>query len=110
MTALRDQAEMAAKAWCICADDYKRRDRIDPTCRCDAMAEAMEEFALGERRQFAQKALMAIGGVKSEISSLRQGMWIAEIGRSQFGIATEEAAQNKLHEFIAAAIAAAEKE
>ncbi len=50
---LTDQANKAAAKWCVCDPAYKDRERVDPTCRCDCMAEMAEDFA----RQFAEKAL-----------------------------------------------------
>ena len=38
------------KKWCVCADDYTLRGRVDPMCRCDDWEDAINE-AVGEDRE-----------------------------------------------------------
>ncbi len=42
---LRAAAELEAERWCLCEAYYQERDRVDPTCRHDAIAEAIENVA-----------------------------------------------------------------
>lgn len=35
--------------YCVCADDYTLRGRVDPECRCDVWEEAIDEAVAEER-------------------------------------------------------------
>lgn len=111
MTLRADCEKAAAVAIkCTCHEDYTKRNRDDPSCFYHNYDDQLVDVIEAAARRFAERAVRSMAKVSPDISDLRRGCFVAIIQRSQFGIPTEAEAHAKIDEYVAAALAAAEKE
>ncbi len=106
---LRELIDMTVLHWCICEPDYYLRGRVDPTCRCDAIAEVAESVAKAERVRFAESVVRGMFPIRPSRGLFAQeGISCVAAIDSLSG--THELLVEMVEDRIAAAIAAAEAE
>jgi len=85
----------------------KADDLAEQACGEEQPTLALSNAIVAIAQEYAKRSIKSMSVVRPDISPLRKGCWVAEIGRSQFGLPDILAALQKRDDFINEALVAA---